>query len=770
MAIEFALFGLGSQKAESLLAKKSESGYVTLEFSVDGKKYEIRRTLSRKNSKTGQDPKNSWIKIEGEKEPLSPSELKQRILQILKFNEPDDPKAESRIFRYAVFTPQEAMKEVLADAKKRLETIRRAFGIEDYSIAASNAQEVSNEIKLKMAALQGRFGNIPELEEENVASQKIVTELKMSVLRILQEKEKHEAAETRISTELEGLLEKDRERVRAETQKESKKIRIDDAKREVEKIEKNSRFLESDLESNNSKFHELDRVRRPDTTKSSSELEADIAKFQHIIDELNRCSAEKEVIEGEISRLRKALGEKTSCSKMSLENNLTELQKTSDSQNKVLDELKEEQSLTKGKKIQKQTEASGLDEEINKFSQLGNVCPTCRQGISKKHHHELVGKKQEKVKILRQEINALSDSLAKTELRMGGIETEMISCNSKISKIEKDIPMVGELEARKSRLVEIVASISKLQRENFDKAYGENPIKILSDIRDQLIQYESVKSQKEDLAEAKTTIEGKIKENHKLKEERLEFISSEERELKKLQESKEFEGLDVQMHEKKSQLNMLKKDISEVTASLAQKNERKSNEESKILKNKEKIAESKKWQERFSRISEYSEWLDRFFIPTMSEIERQVLLSILQNFNETYRRWYSILVEDPTKESMIDEDFTPTISQDGYEQDVRYLSGGEKTSVALAYRLTLNSLIRKETESMKSNLLILDEPTDGFSKNQLGKIRELLDELKSEQVILVSHEKELETYVDNVFEISKHGGVSRISESAVSTA
>jgi exonuclease SbcC len=139
----------------------------------------------------------------------------------------------------------------------------------------------------------------------------------------------------------------------------------------------------------------------------------------------------------------------------------------------------------------------------------------------------------------------------------------------------------------------------------------------------------------------------------------------------------------------------------------------------------------------------------------------------LQNFNETYRRWYSILVEDPTKESRIDENFTPIVNQDGYEQEIGFLSGGEKTSIALAYRLTLNSLMRKETESMKSNLLILDEPTDGFSKNQLGKIREVLDELKSEQIILVSHEKELETYVDNIFQISKLDGVSKVSRLAI---
>ena len=73
MAIEFALFGLGSQKAESLLAKKSETGYVILEFSVDGEKFEIKRTLKRKSMGVNQDPKNSWIKTGDGIEPLSPS-------------------------------------------------------------------------------------------------------------------------------------------------------------------------------------------------------------------------------------------------------------------------------------------------------------------------------------------------------------------------------------------------------------------------------------------------------------------------------------------------------------------------------------------------------------------------------------------------------------------------------------------------------------------------------------------------------------------------
>ena len=124
-----------------------------------------------------------------------------------------------------------------------------------------------------------------------------------------------------------------------------------------------------------------------------------------------------------------------------------------------------------------------------------------------------------------------------------------------------------------------------------------------------------------------------------------------------------------------------------------------------------------------------------------------------------------MLVEDPGKQAKVDEEFTPVIQQDGIDQDVSYLSGGEKTSIALAYRLALNSIVQKVSTGMKSNLLILDEPTDGFSKEQLSKVREILDELQSPQIILVSHERELESFADQVIRVAKSNGVSAITVS-----
>ena len=58
---------------------------------------------------------------------------------------------------------------------------------------------------------------------------------------------------------------------------------------------------------------------------------------------------------------------------------------------------------------------------------------------------------------------------------------------------------------------------------------------------------------------------------------------------------------------------------------------------------------------------------------------------------------------------------------------------------------------------------MLDEPTDGFSTEQLDKMREVLDELNMRQIIIVSHEQKIESFVDKVIRVQKDEHVSSIS-------
>lgn len=209
----------------------------------------------------------------------------------------------------------------------------------------------------------------------------------------------------------------------------------------------------------------------------------------------------------------------------------------------------------------------------------------------------------------------------------------------------------------------------------------------------------------------------------------------------------EIQGLENKISEKKQVLEGKRTQLVDIKSSLKELEE-------DILKKDEHHRNSQVFQEM-------QNWLDQCFVPVIEDIEKYVLRNIQEEFNQLFQRWFNILMEMGNVSVEIDESFTPKITQGGYSLGIDSLSGGEKTSSALAYRLALNTMIKKAAD-MENNLIILDEPTDGFGKEQLIRLRRVLDELESAQIIMVSHERELESFVDTIYRITKEGSTSRI--------
>jgi DNA repair protein SbcC/Rad50 len=130
-------------------------------------------------------------------------------------------------------------------------------------------------------------------------------------------------------------------------------------------------------------------------------------------------------------------------------------------------------------------------------------------------------------------------------------------------------------------------------------------------------------------------------------------------------------------------------------------------------------------------------------------------------FNALFTEWFSLLIDDELLAARLDDTFAPIIEQNGYETTLENLSGGEKTSVALAYRLALNKVLNDLISHMRTkDIIMLDEPTDGFSSEQLDRMRDLIDELALKQAIIVSHEPKIESFVSSVIRIRKDEHVS----------
>jgi exonuclease SbcC len=167
-------------------------------------------------------------------------------------------------------------------------------------------------------------------------------------------------------------------------------------------------------------------------------------------------------------------------------------------------------------------------------------------------------------------------------------------------------------------------------------------------------------------------------------------------------------------------------------------------------------------------ITELENWLSKQFASLISFIEKNVMIKLKNEFSKLFAEWFYILVSDTFRVKLSD-DFTPVIEQQDYEIEYTYLSGGERTAIALAYRLALNQVINSLLSKIKTrDLVILDEPTDGFSDQQLDKMRDVLQQLNIHQLILVSHEQKIEGFVDNVIKFKKENGITKVEGSFLS--
>jgi len=183
----------------------------------------------------------------------------------------------------------------------------------------------------------------------------------------------------------------------------------------------------------------------------------------------------------------------------------------------------------------------------------------------------------------------------------------------------------------------------------------------------------------------------------------------------------------------------------------------------KIIEDIEKeIKEKENIKRKLQSIKELEKWLSSSFLNIVGFTEKNIMLKLREEFSKLFNEWFNILVPEIFAVNL-DEDFTPVITQQDYQLDYSFLSGGERTAVALAYRLALNQVINSLLSKIKTrDLVILDEPTDGFSEQQLDKMRDVLNELKVRQLIIVSHEAKIESFVENIIKFNKEAGITRV--------
>ncbi|MDD4353842.1 MAG: AAA family ATPase [Candidatus Nanoarchaeia archaeon] len=186
------------------------------------------------------------------------------------------------------------------------------------------------------------------------------------------------------------------------------------------------------------------------------------------------------------------------------------------------------------------------------------------------------------------------------------------------------------------------------------------------------------------------------------------------------------------------------------------------------LKNKNiKISEYEEKSKEKNHVKLCLDFLNKLRI-NVKDIRQIIRSRFLNDFKNSFaKKFEEIRNNDDEYYVEINQDYEPVAySSEGIEVPINYLSGGEKTSAALAYRLALSDLAGEINNLMPSELLILDEPTTGFDNEDVKSLPIALSNLSSiPQIIIVTHEALLKEIADNSIDIIKENGFSKISYS-----
>lgn len=625
-AIEFALFGLGELKGPDLLRNDATEGLVSLTFEEDDKRYSIYRKLRRRRATVSQ--AEGAISEDGVSHPYdSVTEMKLRVLDVLKLNEKPQPGASSIIYRYGIFTPQEEIKRIMeASPEGRLETLRRAFRLEKYAAVRDNAQMLSNYLeKVEIKVLEKETEGLDEKKSGRDSLTEQIETNNNELLRLGNELGEIDAAL--------GMLH-DREK------------QLEEDLREIQSSQAQIPLIEEQCQ------HDEQLVIR-------------------LKDELAKTEEERSKLISELKQLQ-SLSRPTDETQQQLEAKLKEVQ--------------EEQKVLVA-------QMGANNKSLDNYEMLidEKVCPTCERPID---DPSVYGEKRNK---MREEVNNLSDRGKEMEGKsrsLGSLLQDLRQYDTTTQHLPK---MQAEIDGKTKSMDEKAREIER--------------------------------------------VESRLKESQKRLSRLEEVVKSNEKLLK------EFDQTKQQIEEKEDLRHSKDKDI----ALLKQKN-------ADLEENKGQLeSEIKKAEASLVRIGAYREvikYLEQYFIPTIERIERLVLQKIHEDFNDAFQRYFSMIIGFTEIEAYIDEDFSVVIIQGGYETPYNRLSGGERTSLALAYRLALNQLIRKLSK-LGRGLLILDEPTEGLSYAQVLNLREVFDELDCNQIVLVSHEPQFLGFSDRVFRVDK---------------
>ena len=477
-----------------------------------------------------------------------------------------------------------------------------------------------------------------------------------------------------------------------------------DLEKQIDNLKEESKKLEQDKDVLDNKISQVKQDIKGIEEKKEVlfELKAGLnsidIRLNNNIKEISRKNSEITEIKKVLESLEKYLEKNKELEGMDLKLLISEKQKEINFMQDILDKLNYKFNELN---IKKKNSLKNKENIVNL-----NICPSCKQKVEKNHKDAIIALEDNIFKECSDEIKNIDENIKDASKSLSKFQAENELLKDKVRQIEVIKLQIRSHEDKKSALSNLEQELKKLKEEvgslNLEK------ININKDIG----KYENIEDS-----------------YNKLYNEMMKIIEKQK---------------DLAL--KKGGVNVLIEQIGIKLKDLTNKLSRKN-----VL-----II-------RKIKITSLHSWINDDLISIVSNIERSIMMKVHHDFSTLFEKWFNTLVGAENISVKLDDEFTPVVEQDGFRIDFECLSGGEKTAASLAYRLSLNQVINHVMGNLNTkDLIILDEPTDGFSEDQIDRMRNVLEELNLKQIIIVSHESKIESFVQNVIKLNKRNHVTEI--------
>jgi exonuclease SbcC len=800
-AVEMALFGFAEVDPGYLIRHGARDATVSLTLTDGTHRWELRRRFVRKARKGREtfEPTENSLAVDGQRASYSATELRRRTIELLGFPDNPNPRAHSDVFRWAIYLAQERMRDVLdPDADARMETVRKALGVEEFRLAGENAKGLARALTDRATLLTEQADRHRGLEQEAIgwkeaqssARREIVTlgtreqrlREELAAARAVLERAERRRRELEAVREAAAQAERLAHELGRAVEQEQEAVRL--GQELLDRLQRDRARESAPLEPATAPTARLDelRRRRVEMVQQLGDLERLRGEATVLAEQIDQALVREREVEDRVTKLEhELLGARTDLERWNASAPVVEPAAPSGHSLAQLERERTRREATRRELDRRLATAAAELQELADLVREG-VCPRCHRPVGpdefESHRQEsamrVAGLRKELEEASRRtdEASALID--ARVAYDREHDRWKFLEARRADSR-QKEAQLRSRLEAERERAAQMGTERVRLesrQRALADRLVPHNGIRAeLASIDRAIVAAEELDrvavARRERLAEIDRRLP-ELKAEIDAHQRNLEERSREHLEvLRKIQED---QSRIVRPDEIEAAVSTGRRRVEELDQSLQSVLREASGPHAQLAQAEAALTEVTRRQvERDAldatagHLRALARWVDEPFRAAMLELERRRLQHGRLQFERHFAQYFAALVEDPALSARVDERFAPWADIGGEPTPAEALSGGERTALALAYRLALGRTVR-DAGRLTLETLILDEPTEGFSQEQTLRMGDLLEQLGLPQVILVSHERQLEGFADRVVRIHKRGGLSSVEE------